>query len=79
MKFFFRNDVGLLIGAGASAVSVSRAIAPAVGGFLFDLNPEFPTLFCIVVALSSYYISVTQTPKNHKHYTVSGNRKEQVS
>lgn len=58
------SDHGLILGASGSVTSTARAISPALGGFLHDLDPDFPALFGVGCVLVSYVITVRYTDYN---------------
>jgi DHA1 family tetracycline resistance protein-like MFS transporter len=47
---------GSLLGVFQSLNSLARAVAPAVGGFLYDINEAYPFILASVVMISSVYL-----------------------
>jgi len=47
---------GSLLGVFQSLNSLARAVAPAIGGFLYDINEAYPFILASVVMISSVYL-----------------------
>lgn len=63
-------DYGIVIGASASVVASARAVAPALGGFTFDFQPDLPIAAATGIALTSFFIAATYTRANQKLYSL---------
>lgn len=65
-----KSDLGLVLGANASLISLARAVSPALGGGLHDIDPDFPAFFGLAFVIISYVITVKYTYPYQAHYKV---------
>jgi predicted MFS family arabinose efflux permease len=64
------EDTGAVLGVAASVIAISRAITPAVGGFLHDYDHDSPTTMGAVVSGLTVLVAQFATIKNQRLYAI---------